>query len=104
MDKLQKFDYVQKIESYLEEKQVYELLEDLLTQLIVHKPNQPLEFLTEKLRSPPMRRCFIAGMPGTQEREVGAEIAKKMKWECVHVADLIKKEMERNSERASKIK
>jgi len=30
MDKMQKFDYMQSIESYLEENQVYELFEELL--------------------------------------------------------------------------
>lgn len=30
MDKLQKHDYMQTIEQYLEENQVYELFEDLL--------------------------------------------------------------------------
>lgn len=55
MDKVQKFDYMQQIETYLEQKQVYELFEDLLKQLIIHKPAQPLEFLTEKLRSAPSK-------------------------------------------------
>lgn len=30
MDKMQKFDYMQSIESYLDDNQVYELFEDLL--------------------------------------------------------------------------
>lgn len=51
MDKLQKFDYMQNIETYLEQKQVYELFEDLLKQLVVHKPENPLDFLSEKLRT-----------------------------------------------------
>lgn len=50
MDKLQKFDYMQTIESYLEQKQVYEMFEDLLKQLLVNKPENPLDFLTEKLK------------------------------------------------------
>ena len=50
MDKLQKFEYMQTIEQYLEEQQVYELFEDLLKQLVVHKPSNPLDFLQEKLK------------------------------------------------------
>jgi len=42
MDKIQKFDYMQSIENYLDENQVYELFEDLLKQLIVSRPEQPL--------------------------------------------------------------
>ena len=45
MDKLQKFDYMQSIEQYLDENQIYELFEDLLKQLLVARPEKPLEFL-----------------------------------------------------------
>lgn len=53
MDKLQKFDYMQSIEQYLEENQVYEMFEDLLKQLIVHQPEKPLEFLLQQIKSQP---------------------------------------------------
>ena len=52
MDKLQKFDYMQSIEQFLEENQVYELFEDLLKQLVVAKPDKPLDFIIEKLQKP----------------------------------------------------
>ena len=35
MDKLQKFEYMQSIEAYLEDNQVYELFEGLLKQLVI---------------------------------------------------------------------
>jgi len=49
MDKLQKFEYMQTIESYLEDNQVYELLENLLKQLVINRPENPLDFLIERL-------------------------------------------------------
>lgn len=52
MDKLQKYEYMQSIEAYLEDNQVYELFENLLKQLIIHRPEQPLDFLTQKLSRP----------------------------------------------------
>lgn len=52
MDKLQKFEYMQSIESYLEDNQVYELFEGLLKQLVIHRPEQPLDFLIQKLSKP----------------------------------------------------
>jgi hypothetical protein len=52
MDKLQKHDYMNTIESYLEENQVYELFEDLLKQLVVARPDKPLDFITEALSNP----------------------------------------------------
>lgn len=38
MDKLQKFEYMQSIETYLEDNQVYELFENLLKQLVINRP------------------------------------------------------------------
>lgn len=43
---------MQSIESYLEENQVYELFESLLKQLVINRPEQPLDFLIQKLSQP----------------------------------------------------
>ena len=45
MDKLQRFEYSQSIEGYLEHNQVYELFEGLLKELVLHRPEQPLDYL-----------------------------------------------------------
>ena len=52
MDKLQKFDYMQSIEDYLENNQVYELFEELLKELVVARPEKPLDFLVNRLQKP----------------------------------------------------
>ena len=52
MDKLQKYEYMQSIEAFLEDNQVYELFENLLKQLVIHRPEQPLDFLIDKLQKP----------------------------------------------------
>lgn len=57
MDKQSKFEYQQNIESYLEDKQVFELLEGLLRKLIVSKPDDPYSFLIQKLQKTE-RKCF----------------------------------------------
>ena len=49
MDKGQKFEFQQQIENYLEDNHVYELFEDLLQQLLVAKPDKPLDYLIEQL-------------------------------------------------------
>ena len=51
MDKLQKHDYMNQIEEYLEVNQVYELFEDLLKQLVVKRPEKPLEFIMQALQN-----------------------------------------------------
>jgi len=39
------------IEEYLETNQVYELFEDLLKQLVVKRPENPLEFIMQALQA-----------------------------------------------------
>jgi hypothetical protein len=55
MDKVQKFEYTQQIENYLEENQVYELFENMLQQILLHKPERPLDFMIEKLNVEPSK-------------------------------------------------
>lgn len=52
MDKQQKLDYQTKIESYLTKEHVYDLFEDLLKQLTLKQPEDPISFLIEKLSAP----------------------------------------------------
>ena len=65
MDKMQKFDYMQSIEHYLDEHQVYEMFEDYLKQLIVQRPENPLQFLLQKIKMNQVRRIFLMGAPGS---------------------------------------
>lgn len=39
MDKLQRYEFQQSMDSYLEQNQVYELLEGLLKDLVTHRPD-----------------------------------------------------------------
>jgi hypothetical protein len=43
-------DYLQQMEQYLEENQVYELFEDLLRQIVCARPESPMDFIMEKLK------------------------------------------------------
>lgn len=52
MDKVQKADQSQKINSYLHDNQVFEKFLGLMKQLMVNKPDKPLDFLIEKLANP----------------------------------------------------
>lgn len=40
------------MEGYLEDKKVYETFEALLKQLVINRPENPLDFLIEKLSKP----------------------------------------------------
>ena len=59
MDKVQKFEQTKAIEGYLEQNQVFELFLGLLKQIIVNKPEDPLDFLIQRL-STPARKCLCS--------------------------------------------
>mgnify|MGYP001027041904 CR=1 FL=1 len=45
MDKIQKFDYMESIEEKLQRLEVFELFEDMLKQIMVARPEKPLDFI-----------------------------------------------------------
>ena len=47
------------IEEYLETNQVYELFEDLLKQLVVKRPEKPLDFIMQALRTPNVSSTIV---------------------------------------------
>jgi hypothetical protein len=55
MDKSQKFEYTQSIEQYLEDNQVYDVFQNLLQQLLINKPDKPLDFLIKALETEPSK-------------------------------------------------
>ena len=52
MNKIQKHDYNESLDDYLDQNQVFELFEDLMKQLLVAKPDDPLNYLIDKLSEP----------------------------------------------------
>ncbi len=40
------------VAQYVEKNKIFQLFEELLQQLIVHKPNDPLDFLIDYLSTP----------------------------------------------------
>ena len=49
MDKQQKLEYQNKIEGYLGKEHVYDLFEDLLKQIMIKQPEDPISFLIDRL-------------------------------------------------------
>lgn len=52
MNKAEKTQYVQGLEKELQSKHMYELMERLMRDLIVHQPEDPVDFLIDRLRNP----------------------------------------------------
>ena len=47
-----KLDFQRQLEEYMEEQKVYDIFEDMMKNLIMHKPKEPLNFLVKKLTTP----------------------------------------------------
>ena len=52
MNKVQKIDYVKEVSNQLEQNSVFEIFERLTRELIVNQPENPIEFLIDKLKNP----------------------------------------------------
>lgn len=52
MNKNEKTQYIIDLEKELESKHVYDLMEKLMRELIVHQPQNPIDFLIERLKQP----------------------------------------------------
>ncbi len=110
----------------MEDNQVYELFENLLKQLVIHKPDHPLDFLINRLSKSECksllcipflsfcetsqrpkfynnhddiaRRIFIVGPPGSNRKENALALAEHFNWESISIGDLLKKEVSKKSE------
>ena len=52
MNKAQRIEYQKSLESYLEANNVYEIFEKLLVNLMKDTPDNPLEYMIQKLNQP----------------------------------------------------
>ena len=104
MDKKQKHDYTNHIEDFLETNQVYELFEDLLLRdLVVSKPDNPLDFITQTLSNPKTRRIFMTGAPGCCKGEMGMRIADNFQWRYISVTEALTREEARKTDDGKRI-
>ena len=51
MLKEKKLEFQQELEDTIEEHKIYELFEGMMKQLIIHKPEDPVDFLIKKLEA-----------------------------------------------------
>jgi adenylate kinase len=87
-------DFAQKTTEYLESNEVYDLFQDLLRQLVVHQPDQPIKFLQEQLKAkPPLSVCVI-GPPGINRTKYCAQIAQDFSIKHIHVGKLLRAKKE----------
>lgn len=75
---------------YLEKNEVYDLFGQLLKQLLVEQPENPIAFLKEQLGAdPPLTVCVI-GPPGIERRLYCKRLAEDFKVSHIHVGQLLR--------------
>jgi len=87
MDKTQKLLYQR--EKYLESRKVYELFQELMKNLVINKPDDPIEYIIEKLSTPQQKKIFIVGPPGSSARGIALHLADYLGYNCTSVGDLL---------------
>ena len=104
MDLKQKLEYQHTVESYLEDNEVYDLFEHLLKELLIDRPEAPIDYLIAKLENPRRRRLFLVGGSGSKRRTIAKDICARFRVERISVIDLLKDEVKKAGKWSSEIK
>ena len=65
--------------AYLEENEIYDLFESLLKTVILHQPDDPLQFMIDTLKQEVKVKVILMGPPGIQRSEYARNLATQFK-------------------------
>jgi len=103
MNRDEKLQYQEEIESYFQNKKVYDLFEKLLKELVIYKPQHPIDYLIDRLKKKDTKRFFITSGSGTERKEVALAVANELGYKHISMGDLIQKELLKKLETSKKI-
>jgi adenylate kinase len=87
-------DFAQSTTEYLEANEVYDLFKDLLHQVVIHQPENPIKFLQDQLKAkPPLSICVI-GPPGISRSKYCQQLAQDYNIKHIHVGKLLRAKKE----------
>jgi adenylate kinase len=100
MDKKQRFEYIQEVEHYLEENtnpssdseyftHVYELFTSLQKQLLIHRPENPIDFLINRLGRKTPTKIFIVGPPGCESKKIATALSEHFLFDKISLGDIL---------------
>lgn len=79
---------------YLEANEIYDLFSQLLKQVIIHQPNDPLKFLQAQLEvAPPLSIC-VMGPPGVNRSKYCQQLAQEFNIKHIQVGKLLRAKKE----------
>jgi adenylate kinase len=64
-----KLDFQQTLEQYLEEEKIHDIFGDMMKALVKERPENPIEFLIEKLKQPERKRIVLILPPGLKQNQ-----------------------------------
>lgn len=82
---------------------MYELFEDLLKQLIVARPENPLQFLLQKIKMSQVRRVFLLGAPGACRQENLEALSEYFEWKRISTGKLLREHVSAQGPHAKRI-
>lgn len=103
MDRTEKLQFQQSIENYFEDKKIYYLFEKLLKELVIVRPNDPIDYLINRLKTPDTKRIFITGSAGVNRKEIALSISNHFNFEGISTGDILRKEISKKLEVGKKI-
>ena len=103
MDRTEKLEYEKGIEQYFDEKKVYDLFEKLFKELIINRPENPIDYLITRLNRQDTKRIFITGYPGTERKSICLAITNSFGYQCLNMAHLIDREISKKLDDAPKL-
>ena len=103
MDRTEKLEYEKGIEQYFDDHKVYDLFEKLFKELIINKPENPVDYLIERLGRKDLKRIFITGYSGTNRKSISLALANSLGYSCLSMDHLLDREISKKMENAAKI-
>ena len=104
MDRVQKLEYEKSMEDYFHDNKVYDLMESLFEELIIYKPENPIDYLIDRLKRKKTTKIFITGYSGSNAKNISLSLANSLGFSCLKISDLLEREISKNNERSEKIK
>ena len=103
MARTDKLNYERGIENYYDQHKVYDLFDKLFKELIINKPENPIDYLIERLKRKETKRIFITGYPGASRKDVSLAMSGALGYSCLSVDHLLEREISKKLENAHQI-
>jgi len=83
---------------------VYDLLDNLLRDIIIDRPTAPIDYLINKLKQSEKRRIFISGPNGKQVKEVAANNANRFSLKTLSMSEIVRSEVDKATDSGKAIR